>query len=139
MSQTVLLKSRNTPCGAPGDFHWNTPDDVVEVPAELAIELLRIGHAGFYEVIPSEATAVAAEPVVHDHNEGYHTYENEGLGPKVDITKAAELEKDPGALQRAPASSTPEGRPKLQESIDVAAPPIAKKAQARKAAARKKA
>ena len=137
MADTVALKSRITPCGAPGDLHWNTPDDVVDVPVDLALELLRIGHAGFYEVLPSEVSEEAAQPAPEPEiNPGYQDYSAEGFAARTDLTKARDLAKHPHVNKDA-LESTPEGQPKLQESIKVAAPPTAKKATARKAAARK--
>lgn len=131
MSDTVLLQCANAPCNAPGDLHWETPDDVVEVPEALAVELLRIGHMGFHEVAPTAATAEALRPVEEEINPGYQDYSAEGFSTRNDLTRAGE--------GHTPTTGTPEGQPKLQESIEVAAPPnVAKKAPARKAAASRK-
>lgn len=45
-----LRKTRLLPGSAPGGFEWNTPDDKVEVPDDLGLELVEIPAAGFEEV-----------------------------------------------------------------------------------------
>ncbi|MEV8324513.1 hypothetical protein [Kitasatospora sp. NPDC056731] len=47
----MKLRKAHTPGAAPGGLVWSTPDDVVEVPDELAVELLAIPGAGF-EYVP---------------------------------------------------------------------------------------
>ncbi|MEV5944414.1 hypothetical protein [Streptomyces sp. NPDC051994] len=47
-----LRKTRLIPGSAPGGFEWNAPDDVVEVPDDLGLDLVEIPGAGFEEVPP---------------------------------------------------------------------------------------
>ncbi|GGX40655.1 hypothetical protein [Streptomyces noursei] len=51
-----LRKTRLVPGSAPGGYEWNKPDDSVEVPDDLALELVEIPGAGFEEV-PAPAAA----------------------------------------------------------------------------------
>lgn len=53
-----LKKTKGVPGSAPGGLEWKSPDDVVEVDDELAVELLEIPGAGFVSVeAPTEAKA----------------------------------------------------------------------------------
>lgn len=45
------LSTDKAPAAAPGGFTWETIESIVEVPDELAHELLKIADAGFHEVI----------------------------------------------------------------------------------------
>ncbi|MEU4296347.1 hypothetical protein [Kitasatospora aureofaciens] len=56
----MKLRKKNAPGSAPGGLTWSTPDDVVEVPDELAVELLAIPDAGF-EHVPHMAVTQPAE------------------------------------------------------------------------------
>ncbi|MFF4403834.1 hypothetical protein [Streptomyces sp. NPDC001404] len=47
-----LRKTRLIPGSAPGGYQWNTPEDIVEVPDELGLDLVEIPGAGFEEVPP---------------------------------------------------------------------------------------
>lgn len=59
-----LRKSRGLPGGAPGGHVWTTPQDVVEVPDDLAGALLAIPDAGFETVAAPEESAEAPEPTL---------------------------------------------------------------------------
>jgi hypothetical protein len=46
----MKLRKQSTPGSAPGGLTWGTSDDVVDVPDDLAVELLAIPGAGFEHV-----------------------------------------------------------------------------------------
>lgn len=110
----LLLTYAGAPGGV-GSYWWETPEDIVEVDGKTALELLRAQHAGFREPTVTAATFMAQEPATHDHSQGYIP----SAVHQVDITGTQELDRS-GVLPNA------EG-PKLQEAIEVAAPPIAKR------------
>lgn len=58
----MRLRKKVAPGSAPGGLVWATAEDVVEVPDELAVELLAIPGAGF-EHVPHLNLTVPAEVV----------------------------------------------------------------------------
>ncbi|MFF0409062.1 hypothetical protein ACFYUY_01330 [Kitasatospora sp. NPDC004745] len=57
----MKLRKQSAPGSAPGGLTWATPDDVVEVPDDLAVELLAIRDAGFEHVPHLPLTADTGE------------------------------------------------------------------------------
>ncbi|MFD0405615.1 hypothetical protein [Kitasatospora sp. NPDC127116] len=56
----MKLRKQYAPGSAPGGLTWSTSGDVVEVPDELAVELLAIPGAGF-EHVPHLPVTVSTE------------------------------------------------------------------------------
>lgn len=56
----TLLSNINAPAAAPGGLTWSKDTDVVDVPDDLATELLGIVDGGFVEA-PAKAKATKAE------------------------------------------------------------------------------
>ena len=48
----MWLRKSRAPGAAPGGYSWTTAEDAVEVPDDLAVQLLEIRDAGFSEVAP---------------------------------------------------------------------------------------
>lgn len=116
----LLLTFAGAPGGV-GPYWWETPEDVVEVDGKTALDLLRTQHAGFREAIVTAATFAAKEPLApHDHSQGYLP----SAVHKTDITGSTELNQS-GVMPQV------EGIPKLQEAIEVAAPPNTKRGPGR--------
>lgn len=58
----MTLLRKDQPGTAPGGFKWDGPDDVVDVPRDLAAELLTSPDGGFHEVEgPSSESKAAAK------------------------------------------------------------------------------
>jgi hypothetical protein len=55
----TALRNHKAPASAPGGLVWDTTDQIVEVPQDLAGELLAIVDGGFVEV---QAKAKVTEP-----------------------------------------------------------------------------
>lgn len=65
----MALIAKSQPGSAPGGLVWSHPGDVVDVPAELAWELLRMPAGGFTEVLPDPDPPAAALAVVDGEGE----------------------------------------------------------------------
>ncbi|MBB4893560.1 hypothetical protein FHS39_002591 [Streptomyces olivoverticillatus] len=60
-----LRKTRLVPGSAPGGYEWNHPEDAVEVPDDLGLDLVEIPGAGFEEV-PAPAAGGEDRPPAAD-------------------------------------------------------------------------
>ena len=81
----AFLQCSKTPAGF-GEYVWNNPDDLVEVPDEHAVQILAIPDAGFSEVIDF-APAPTPEPEPADDDAEPETDVTEG-DPEVQDASA---------------------------------------------------
>jgi hypothetical protein len=58
----MWLRKTITPGAAPGGYVWDTPADVVDVPDDLAAELLAIPRGGFEPAAPPAGADGTAPP-----------------------------------------------------------------------------
>ncbi|MEZ0089932.1 hypothetical protein ABH925_001073 [Streptacidiphilus sp. EB129] len=90
----MWLRKSRAPGSAPGGYAWTTAEDAVEVPDDLAVELLGIRDAGFSEVAPP----VVPEAQVPDADaEGA----GEDAGTEAD---AAAAPRRPGRPRKTPVA-----------------------------------
>jgi hypothetical protein len=83
----MTLIRKDTPGSAPGGYEWSIPDDEVDVPRELAGELIAIPDGGFHEV----GDEVLPEPVVPDF-----APPGDGLDPHTVSEPVVPLQINPG-------------------------------------------
>lgn len=66
----MWLRKSRAPGSAPGGYSWTTAEDAVDVPDDLAVQLLEIRDAGFSEVAPPVAAPTpVSEPADDDSGE----------------------------------------------------------------------
>lgn len=93
----MWLRKSVVPGSAPGGFTWATAEESVEVPDDLAVELLGIRGAGFSEVAPP-----APEPDPEPDPEPTSDADSSGeAGAEVDASAPA---KRPGRPRKTPVA-----------------------------------
>jgi len=86
---------KDQPGSAPGGYTWEGPDDVVDVPPDLAHELLRQPDGGFHEVFDTDTDAGAAAA----EQEAKETAEREAAAKEAQETERPKIPTHKADLQ----------------------------------------